>query len=196
MTRNVVLPLGVLALGLATSCKDIPGDFDPFDVTINVLGRGTGSGVVTEVETIVTINCHIVAGEPNELAEIAGAGNPCRSVFTDLNGLGMFLLFAAPDQGHEFVGWTGDCESVQGTTCQVSFVSREAITLTVIAEFRPGLETDAQRAIQFVRSTPGVGAALVGMQRLAHVEENARLGRVPPLPWSRFKRLFQGEESA
>jgi aryl-alcohol dehydrogenase-like predicted oxidoreductase len=66
----------------------------------------------------------------------------------------------------------------------------------VIAEFLPGLETDAQRAVQFVRSTPGVGAALVGMQRLAHVEENARLGSVPPLPWSRFQRLFQGEESA
>jgi aryl-alcohol dehydrogenase-like predicted oxidoreductase len=66
----------------------------------------------------------------------------------------------------------------------------------VIAEFLPGLETDAQRAVQFVRSTPGVGAALVGMQRLAHVEENARLGRVPPLAWSRFQRLFQGEESA
>jgi predicted aldo/keto reductase-like oxidoreductase len=66
----------------------------------------------------------------------------------------------------------------------------------VIAEFLPGLETDAQRAVQFVRSTPGVGAALVGMQQLAHVEENARLGSVPPLPWSRFQRLFQGEESA
>ena len=122
---------------LVSSCKDLPGDFDPFDVTINVLGRGAGSGVVTEVETLVTINCHIVAGEPNDLAEIGGAGNPCRSVFTDLNGLGMFLLFATPDEGHEFVGWTGDCESVQGTTCQVSFVSREAITLTVTAEFRP-----------------------------------------------------------
>lgn len=66
----------------------------------------------------------------------------------------------------------------------------------VIAEFLPGLETDAQRAVQFARSTPGVGAALVGMQRIAHVEENARLGRVPPLPWNRFQRLFQGEESA
>jgi aryl-alcohol dehydrogenase-like predicted oxidoreductase len=66
----------------------------------------------------------------------------------------------------------------------------------VIAEFLPGLESDAQRAIQFARSTPGVGAALVGMQHLDHVEENARLGNVPPLPWSRFKRLFQGEESA
>ena len=66
----------------------------------------------------------------------------------------------------------------------------------VIAEFLPGLETDAQRAVQFARSTPGVGTALVGMQRIAHVEENARLGRVPPLPWNRFQRLFQGEESA
>lgn len=106
-------------------------------MTINVPGRGNGSGVVTEVETIVTINCHIVAGEPNELPEIAGAGNPCRSVFTELNGLGMFLLFAAPDAGHQFVGWSGDCATVQGTTCQVSFVAREAITLTVSAEFRP-----------------------------------------------------------
>lgn len=126
-----------LALVLAASCRDLAGDFDPFDVTVNVLGRGNGSGVVTEVETTVTINCHIVAGEPNELSEIADAGNPCRSVFTDLNGLGMFLLFAAPDAGHEFVGWSGDCAVVQGTTCQVSFVSREAITLTVYAEFRP-----------------------------------------------------------
>jgi aryl-alcohol dehydrogenase-like predicted oxidoreductase len=66
----------------------------------------------------------------------------------------------------------------------------------VIAEFLPGLRTDAQRALQFVRSTPGVGAALVGMARAAHVEENASVRAVPPLSWSEFQRLFQGEESA
>ena len=66
----------------------------------------------------------------------------------------------------------------------------------VIAEFLPGLETDAQRALQFVRSTPGVGTALVGMAGAAHVEENARVRAVPPLPWKRFQRLFQGSESA
>jgi aryl-alcohol dehydrogenase-like predicted oxidoreductase len=66
----------------------------------------------------------------------------------------------------------------------------------VVAEFLPGLDTDAQRALQFVRSTPGVGAALVGMARVAHVEENARVRAVPPLPWSAFRRLFQGDESA
>jgi aryl-alcohol dehydrogenase-like predicted oxidoreductase len=43
-----------------------------------------------------------------------------------------------------------------------------------------GLSTDAQRALQFVRSTPGVGTALCGMQRVAHVEENAALVKMPP----------------
>jgi aryl-alcohol dehydrogenase-like predicted oxidoreductase len=60
----------------------------------------------------------------------------------------------------------------------------------VIGEFLPGLDTDAQRALQFVRSTPGVGTALVGMKRLAHVEENARLMSVLPLPLEEFEKLF------
>ena len=45
----------------------------------------------------------------------------------------------------------------------------------------PGLVTDAQRAIQFVRSTPGVTSALVGMSRPDHVEENLRLVAIPPV---------------
>ncbi len=60
----------------------------------------------------------------------------------------------------------------------------------VVGDFLPGLRTDAQRALQFVRSTPGVGTALVGMKQLAHVEENAELGSVPPLPWEEFRKLF------
>lgn len=60
----------------------------------------------------------------------------------------------------------------------------------IIGDFLPGLETDAQRALQFVRSTPGVGTALVGMRTVTHVEENARVGRVPPLPWDQFEKLF------
>jgi aryl-alcohol dehydrogenase-like predicted oxidoreductase len=61
----------------------------------------------------------------------------------------------------------------------------------VLGEHLPGLATDAQRAIQFVRSTPGVGTALVGMKRVAHVEENAALVRVSPVPWSRFQKFFK-----
>jgi hypothetical protein len=60
----------------------------------------------------------------------------------------------------------------------------------IIGEFLPGLETDAQRALQFVRSTPGVGTALVGMKQPIHVEEIARVSAVPPLGWDQFKTLF------
>jgi aryl-alcohol dehydrogenase-like predicted oxidoreductase len=60
----------------------------------------------------------------------------------------------------------------------------------VVAEFLPGLDTDAQRAIQFVRSTPGIGTALVGMKSVAHVEENAAVTGVSPLPPADFARLF------
>ncbi|HEU5322895.1 MAG TPA: aldo/keto reductase [Methylomirabilota bacterium] len=60
----------------------------------------------------------------------------------------------------------------------------------VVAEYLPGLGTDAQRALQFVRSTPGIGTALVGMKSGAHVDENAGVAAVPPLPWAQFQRLF------
>ncbi|HEV2863337.1 MAG TPA: aldo/keto reductase [Pyrinomonadaceae bacterium] len=52
------------------------------------------------------------------------------------------------------------------------------------------LATDAQTAIQFVRSTPGVTTALVGMSRPAHVEENLKLARVPPAAAQDYSRLF------
>jgi aryl-alcohol dehydrogenase-like predicted oxidoreductase len=60
----------------------------------------------------------------------------------------------------------------------------------VVAEFLPGLETDAQRALQFVRSTPGIGTALIGMKSADHVEENAMVTGVSPLPAEEFARLF------
>ena len=59
-----------------------------------------------------------------------------------------------------------------------------------IAAGLPGLETDAQRALQFVRSTPGITSALVGMSHRQHVEENLRTARVAPLSDERFRALF------
>ncbi|HXJ96940.1 MAG TPA: aldo/keto reductase [Terriglobia bacterium] len=55
-----------------------------------------------------------------------------------------------------------------------------------------GLDTDAQRAIQFVRSTPGITAALVGMSRREHVEENLATARVAPLSFSDYHAMFSG----
>jgi len=57
-----------------------------------------------------------------------------------------------------------------------------------------GLAIDAQRAIQFVRSTPGLTTALVGMKQKAHVEQNLATARVPPAPPEDFFRLFEVEK--
>jgi aryl-alcohol dehydrogenase-like predicted oxidoreductase len=54
-----------------------------------------------------------------------------------------------------------------------------------------GLRKDGQRALQFVRSAPGVVAALCGMKSRAHVEENLEVLRVPPLPEAEFWQHFR-----
>lgn len=61
----------------------------------------------------------------------------------------------------------------------------------LVAETFPGLETDAQRALQFTRSAPGVRVALVGMRQRAHVEENLAVATLPPAPEAQFRKLFR-----
>lgn len=52
------------------------------------------------------------------------------------------------------------------------------------------LPTDGQTAIQFVRSTPGITTALVGMSHVEHVEENLQLANVEPVGQEAFSLLF------
>jgi len=60
-----------------------------------------------------------------------------------------------------------------------------------LAEKFPGLSTDAQRAIQFTRSTPGIATALVGMSQAEHVAENLQLAAVPPIEPEAYQELYQ-----
>ena len=53
-----------------------------------------------------------------------------------------------------------------------------------------GMDNDAERALQFARSAPGVVTALVGMGKPAHVLENIRTALTPPLPPDTFTSLF------
>ena len=62
-----------------------------------------------------------------------------------------------------------------------------------IREALGGLTTDAQTAIQFVRSTPGVTTALVGMASESHVEENMMVAKSEPSGPENFKSLFKKE---
>jgi aryl-alcohol dehydrogenase-like predicted oxidoreductase len=61
----------------------------------------------------------------------------------------------------------------------------------LVGEALCGLDTDAQRAIQFVRSTPGLGVALVGMKQVAHVEENLATVGVPPVRPEDLRRVLR-----
>lgn len=54
-----------------------------------------------------------------------------------------------------------------------------------------GFDSDAQRALQFVRSTPGVSVALAGMSSPAHVADNLGVARRPLAPFDRLMRLFK-----
>ncbi|MEA2671182.1 MAG: hypothetical protein QOG45_1402 [Chloroflexota bacterium] len=55
---------------------------------------------------------------------------------------------------------------------------------------RLGGPTDAQSALQFTRSAPGLTTALVGMSRVEHVEENLALAARPPLSPDAFAATF------
>jgi aryl-alcohol dehydrogenase-like predicted oxidoreductase len=61
-----------------------------------------------------------------------------------------------------------------------------------VAEAFNNLSSDAQRAIQFVRSTPGVATALIGMSQRSHVEENLMLAKTPPAAVEDFMKIFSG----
>ena len=98
----------------------------------------------------------------------------------ELNGSKLSLLEAAQQLGVTVIA---SASLLQGE------VIKRGLTADVTAPLG-SLRTDAQTAVQFVRSTPGITTALVGMSRRAHVEENAELVSIAPAPVSEFRKLF------
>jgi aryl-alcohol dehydrogenase-like predicted oxidoreductase len=56
-----------------------------------------------------------------------------------------------------------------------------------------GPASDAQFALQFARSTPGICTALAGMSSPAHVAENLELQSFPPAPLDAYLSLYRRE---
>ncbi len=126
------------------------------------------------------------------LAEIAnaegGAGHHFRFIQLPFN-LGMVEAF-----------W-GDPESVleQAARLGIAVVASASLLQTqalqhmpdAVACLLPGLASDAQRAIQFTRSTPGIAVALAGMGRREHVLDNLGVGRVPPAAAADYRRFYE-----
>ena len=66
----------------------------------------------------------------------------------------------------------------------------------ILAETFPGLASDAQRSVQFVRSTPGIDVALVGMKSAEHVEDILAGMRQPPAARDALMKLFRSAPKA
>lgn len=54
-----------------------------------------------------------------------------------------------------------------------------------------GMGTDAERALQFARSAPGILTALVGMGRPAHVFENIKVAKEEPMSSEAFETMIK-----
>ena len=61
---------------------------------------------------------------------------------------------------------------------------------THLNETLGNLKTDAQTSLQFVRSTPGVTTALIGMSSESHVEENMELAGIEPVERETYGQMF------
>lgn len=62
---------------------------------------------------------------------------------------------------------------------------------SILTEAFPEFSTDAQRAVQFVRSTPGIDVALVGMRSVEHVREILAGATHPPAGREALLKLFR-----
>jgi len=112
-----------------------------------------------------------------------------------------FRLIQLPFNLAMVEAFTGHPESVLETAARLGIVAIASASLLQTrvlsqipesaAALFPGLATDAQRAIQFTRSTPGISVALAGMGKREHVLENLGVARVPPLPRDQYLRLYQ-----
>jgi len=106
---------------------------------------------------------------PFNLAMVEAYGNGGESVLKRAAWLGITVVASATLMQGRVLGYMPD----------------EAAALL------PGLETDAQRAIQFTRSTPGIAVALVGMGQPKHVEENLGVARARPATLAEYQRLYE-----
>ena len=130
-----------------------------------------------------------------ELADrVAGAGHHFRFIQLPFN-IGMAEAFSLRNQ------------SIDGVERNVLDVA-QASDVTVVAsasllqarltrnmpegvrERLPGPSCDAQFAVQFTRSAPGVTVALVGMSKAAHVTENLGVAAFPPATGDQYQGLF------
>jgi aryl-alcohol dehydrogenase-like predicted oxidoreductase len=131
--------------------------------------------------------------------EIAGGRHHFRFVQLPFN-LGMTEALTL---GNQLVAKSKRTAMEAASELDISLIASASLLQGQVANNLPpfvaealGLASDAERALQFVRSSPGITTALVGMSRVAHVHANAKLVSVPPATEEQFTNLFARGESA
>ena len=67
--------------------------------------------------------------------------------------------------------------------------------IDILVQAMPRLANDAQRALQFNRSTPGLGTTLVGLSTPAHLDDVLAVARTPVLSHSAYMALYRRAEN-
>lgn len=130
--------------------------------------------------------------------DLAGDGHHFRFIQLPVNlAMPEALFFQNQKLGDEYVGTVEAAESFGITAIASGSLLQGQVARGLPEAIRDSLgslDTDAQAGIQFVRSAPGITTALVGMSRVAHVEENLQLVNVEPVSAEELLSVFDQEE--
>jgi aryl-alcohol dehydrogenase-like predicted oxidoreductase len=134
----------------------------------------------------------------NIATEVAGARHHFRFVQLPFN-LGMTEALTL---GNQTVGGKTMTIMEGAQELNITLIASASLLQGQVASNLPGfvaealgLASDAQRALQFVRSSPGITTALVGMSREEHVRANAKLMGERPATIDQFSKLFSRGQS-
>jgi len=163
---------------------------------IQFYGMATWSGFRQEA----TARESLQLGELEQLArDIAGEMHHFRFVQLPFN----LAMTEALTLGNQTIGGTTKTVMEAASESGITLIASASLFQGQVARNLPpfvaqalGLKSDAERALQFVRSSPGITAALVGMSHPEHVQANARLVSVPPATVEEFSKLFTRGEGA
>ena len=134
----------------------------------------------------------------NIATEVAGARHHFRFVQLPFN-LGMTEALTL---GNQTVGGKTMTIMEGAEQLNITLIASASLLQGQVASNLPGfvaealgLASDAERALQFVRSSPGITTALVGMSREEHVRANAKLIGERPASIDQFSKLFSRGQS-
>ena len=135
---------------------------------IRYYGIATWSGFQTGVLSLSSLL--------TDARSVGGAGHRLRFLQLPVN-LGMLdPATTACEDGRTLLEAAADAGITVVASASLAFADRASENAAIL----PGSNNSVLRAIQSVRSTPGIASALVGMGRKAHVLENLSLAKIAP----------------